>query len=138
MDIYHVINGEYGGSIYDSNWNKIGYTLPSIIGKGYDYYDLNGNALGQSYELALGGEGFTSSTGEYGFLDGEIQHTQDLFLDGKLNENIESSSEQPFNHTILYDNDIINNDLDYPLSGDFEEKNDIIDTYDYPDPGATD
>lgn len=97
MDIYHVISGALGGSsIYDSNWNKIGYSLPSPLGKGEDFYDMNGNELGQSYELAFGGEGFTSATGDYGFLDEEILNTRNLYLDGKLFEDKEVEDDLTF------------------------------------------
>lgn len=57
------------------------YSLPSILGDGEDFYDMDGNPIGQSFKGALGGE-FFSGQNAGGFLDEEFMMEQNLYLDG--------------------------------------------------------
>ncbi len=82
MERFHIVRSVFGGSdVYDSNGNKVGYSLPSFLGDGEDFYDMSGNPVGQSFESALGGEWFSGPEG-HGFLDKEVLMGQNAYLDG--------------------------------------------------------
>lgn len=57
------------------------YSLPSILGDGEDFYDMEGNPIGQSFDGALCGK-FFSGPDASGFLDEEFMMGQNLYLDG--------------------------------------------------------
>lgn len=82
MERFHLIRGIFGGSdVYDNAGNKVGYSLPSIVGDGEDFYDNDGNYVGQSYESAFGGEAF-SGGGAYGYMDDEILMGRNAWMHG--------------------------------------------------------
>ena len=106
MDRYHIIKSVFGGSdVYDENGNKVGYSLPSILGGGEDFYDEQGNPLGQSFEGAFGGEFFSGTNGSHGFLDQEILGGQNLWLHGDLKDKPESSDFPDFGIGLDYGSD---------------------------------
>ena len=87
MNQYHLIKSVFGGSdVYDDNGQKVGYSLPSVIGKGEDFYDMNGNPLGQSFEGAFGGMFFSGENGSHGFLDEEFMMGQNIYTDRDMGE----------------------------------------------------
>ena len=87
MSRYRIIKSVFGGSdVYDEDGNKVGYSLPSILGDGEDFYDEQGNPLGQSFEGAFGGEFFTGTNGSHGFFDPEFLSGQNLYLHGELTD----------------------------------------------------
>ena len=50
MEHYHIIKSAFGGStVYDSAGNMVGYSLPGVLGGGEDFFDMNGNPVGQSF-----------------------------------------------------------------------------------------
>ena len=87
MSRYHLIKSVLGGSdVYDENGQKVGYSLPAIIGKGEDFYDMDGNPLGQSFEGAFGGMFYSGENGSHGFLDGEYMMGQNIWMNGDMGE----------------------------------------------------
>ncbi len=66
--------------------------MPSILGDGEDFYDMDGNPIGQSFESVFGGEGFTGTDGSYGFMDEEIMMGRNLYLHGELEEKTDLES----------------------------------------------
>ena len=81
MKHYHLIKNVMGGSeIFDDNGNQVGYSLPSVIGEGEDFFAMDGTPVGQSFGTE-GGEFFAGPDGA-GFLDGEFLMGQNAFLDG--------------------------------------------------------
>ena len=98
MERYHIIKSVLGGSdVYDDSGNRVGYSLPSIIGKGEDFFDMDGNPVGQSFESVLGGEYFTGEEA-HGFIDDEICMGNNMYLHGNPCES-EESAEVSFDNT---------------------------------------
>ena len=107
MERYHIIKSVFGGSdVYDSDGNKVGYSLPSILGGGEDFYDMDGNPIGQSFDGAFGGE-FFSGPESSGFLDEEFLMGQNLYTHG-----------DPFKKT-----DSFSDDFDSDMGFDFDSDN---------------
>ena len=84
MDRYHIIRHPLGGSdIYDENGNRVGYSLPSILGGGEDFYDMNGTPVGQSFDDEYGMSDFIGTDNNtYGVLDQEILMGRNAWLNG--------------------------------------------------------
>ena len=82
MKRYHLVRSILGGSdVYDESGNKVGYSLPSILGDGEDFYDMDGNPVGQSYDSILGEEDF-SGPDAFGYMDDEIMMGHNAWLHG--------------------------------------------------------
>ncbi len=91
MERYRLIRKVFGGSdVFDSTGKKVAYSLPSILGDGEDFYDMDGNPLGQSFDSVFGGESFTSTDGSYGFMDEQIMMGRNLYLHGGLKNKTEA------------------------------------------------
>ncbi len=87
MGRYHLIKSVFGGSdVYDENGQKIGYSLPAVIGEGEDFYDMDGNPVGQSFEGAFGGTFYSGENGSHGVLDQEFMMGQNIWMDGDMGE----------------------------------------------------
>ncbi len=85
MNRFHLIRSALGGSdVYDENGNRVGYSLPSVLGDGEDFYDLDGRCVGQSFESAFGGGEFFAGLGNdgAGFMDEEILMGRNAWLNG--------------------------------------------------------
>ena len=84
MDRYHVIRHPLGGSdIYDSDGKQVGYSLPGILGDGEDFYDMNSNAVGQSFDDGYGMSDFIGfGNDSYGVMDQEIMMGRNAWLNG--------------------------------------------------------
>ena len=72
--------------VYDDNGRQVGYSLPSVLGGGEDFYDMDGNPLGQSFEGAFGGMFFSGENGSHGFLDEEFMMGQNIYTDRDMGE----------------------------------------------------
>ena len=105
MERYHIIKSIFGGSdVYDSNGNKVGYSLPSILGNGEDFYDMSGNYAGQSFESAFGGEWF-SGPDEHGYMDQEFLMGENVYLDGDSFGDDKGTELSDDNQTFDFDHD---------------------------------
>ncbi len=84
MDRFHVIKHPLGGSdVFDADGKQVGYSLPSIFGDGEDFYDMNGNPAGQSFDDGYGSSDFIGSgNGVYGYMDREIMMGRNAWLQG--------------------------------------------------------
>ena len=86
MERFHLEKSIFGGSdVYDENGNRVGYSLPGILGDGEDFYAMDGRPVGQSFESALGGEAFTGvgdGRGSFGFMDREFLMGRNAYLHG--------------------------------------------------------
>ena len=84
MDRFHVIRHPLGGSdIFDSSGKQVGYSLPSVFGDGEDFYDLDGNPVGQSFDDSHGMSDFLGvGNGTYGYMDQEILMGRNAWLHG--------------------------------------------------------
>ena len=82
MKNYHLIRNVLGGSeVLDEYGKQVGYSLPSILGDGEDFYDMAGNPVGQSFKSISGGEQFTGIDAS-GFMDDEILMGRNAWLSG--------------------------------------------------------
>ena len=83
MKRYHLIKGVLGGSdVYDENGRQVRYSLPSILGDGEDFYDMEGNAVGMSFDDEYGGDFVGVGNDSYGLMDQEILMGQNAWLHG--------------------------------------------------------
>ena len=84
MDRFHVIKHPLGGSdVFDSEGKQVGYSLPAIIGEGEDFYDMQGNPVGMSFDDKCGMSDFMGTgNGSYGYLDQEILMGRNAWLHG--------------------------------------------------------
>ena len=84
MDRFHMIKHPLGGSdVYDENGNQVGYTLPSVFGDGEDFYAMNGEAVGQSFDDGHGRADFLGmGNGTYGYMDREFLMGRNAWLHG--------------------------------------------------------
>ncbi len=88
MNRYHLIKGVFGGSdVYDESGKQVGYSLPAITGDGEDFYDMEGNPLGMSFDDQYGGF-YLGDNGSTGSLDPEFMMGQHIYMhgDGDLGE----------------------------------------------------
>ena len=82
MSRYFLMRNALGGSdVFDESGNRVGYSLPGVLGDGEDFFDVNGNPAGQSFGSVLGGESFTGPDG-FGFMDEEIMMGRNAWLEG--------------------------------------------------------
>lgn len=93
MDRFHVIRHPLGGSdIYDSSGKQVGYSLPSVFGDGEDFYDMDDNPVGQSFDDNYGMSDFLGmGNGVYGYMDQEILMGRNAWLHGDPFEKEEES-----------------------------------------------
>ena len=101
MERFHLVRHALGGSdVYDESGNKVGYSLPSILGDGEDFYDMDGKCVGQSFESVFGGEGSSGmENGSFGYMDEEIIMGRNAWLHGnpfEKEENPGSDDMEPF------------------------------------------
>ena len=84
MGRYFLIRNALGGSdVYDEKGEHVGYSLPGVLGNGEDFFDMEGKCVGQSFESAFGGEGFSGlGNGSFGFMNEEIAMGRDAWLEG--------------------------------------------------------
>lgn len=82
MNRYHLIKGILGGSdVYDESGKQVGYSLPAITGDGEDFYDMEGNPLGMSFDDEYGGF-YVGNNGSTGSLDPEFLMGQHIYMHG--------------------------------------------------------
>ncbi len=83
MKRYHLIKGVLSGSdVYDETGKQVGYSLPSVLGDGEDFFDMEGNPVGMSFDDEYGGDFMGVGNGGYGMLDREILMGRDAWLHG--------------------------------------------------------
>ena len=81
---YHVIKNVFGGSeVYNADGQQVGYSLPSILGGGEDFYDMQGNPVGQSFDDQYGMSDFLGvGNDSYGVMDNEIMMGRNIWMEG--------------------------------------------------------
>ena len=84
MDRFHVIKHPLGGSdVFNAEGKQVGYSLPSIFGDGEDFYDMDGNPVGQSFDDRYGTSDFLGiGNSTYGYMDQEIIMGRNAWLHG--------------------------------------------------------
>ena len=84
MAHYHIIKSAFGGSeVFDENGQQVGYSLPSVLGGGEDFFDMAGNPIGQSFTDGFGMSDFVGfDSNSYGFMNQEFMMGQDAWLEG--------------------------------------------------------
>ena len=84
MDRFHVIKHPLGGSdIFDESGKQVGYSLPSFFADGEDFYDMEGNPVGMSFDDKYGTADFLGTgNGSYGYLDQEILMGRNAWVNG--------------------------------------------------------
>ena len=84
MGNYHIIKSAFGGSeVFDDSGRQVGYSLPSVLGDGEDFFDMNGTPVGQSFHEPYGTSEFIGfGNDSYGMMDQEILMGQNMYLNG--------------------------------------------------------
>ena len=105
MDRFHVIKHPLGGSdVFDSNGKQVGYSLPAMIGEGEDFYDMQGNPVGMSFDDKYGMSDFMGTgNGSYGYMDLEILMGRNAWLHGDPFRKEDEPEMPSFGGTNLFD-----------------------------------
>ncbi len=86
MERYHLVKSVLGGSdVYNENGEKVGYSLPSLIGGGEDFFDMDGNPLGMSFDDEYGGY-YIGDNGSHGPMDREFMMGQNIYMHGDMGD----------------------------------------------------
>ena len=86
MERYHMIKSVLGGSdVYNEKGERVGYSLPSVLGGGEDFYDMDGKPLGLSFDDEYGGY-YIGNNGSYGPMDREFLMGQNIYMHGDMED----------------------------------------------------
>ena len=69
--------------MYDTCGKQVGYSLPGALGGGEDFFDMDGNPVGQTFDDQYGGEDFIGvDNNSYGYMDQEIIMGRNVWVHG--------------------------------------------------------